>query len=121
MAKKKFKRQEWWKYKRFKNNIKWRRPRGPKNPIRRKEWGRPPVPEIGYRKPRNERGLHPTGKVEVLVHNPKELEALKPEKHIVRIGSSVGKRKRMLIYEKAKELGLEVINFEPEPAEKVSG
>ena len=106
---KRFKRQEWWKKLRLKRKLKWRRPRGSKNPMRRKVRGRPPLPEVGYGSPRSRRGLHPTGLVDVLVHNPSQLDALDPEKHIVRIGRTVGRRKRTLIIQKAEKVGLKVV------------
>jgi len=116
--KKRFKRQEWWKKIRFKREIKWRKPRGRKNPMRRRVKGKPPMPRIGYRKPRRIRGLHPSGFIEVLVSNVKELENLDKEKHIVRIRKGVGKRKRMLIIEKAKKMGLKVVQSGLENAEE---
>ncbi len=109
MPKKRFLRQEWWKYKRLRRRLKWRKPRGPKNPIRRRVKGRPAMPEIGYRKPRKLRGLHPSGLEEVLVHNPKDLEALDPSKHIARIAHGVGKKKREVIIKRARELGIRVV------------
>jgi len=118
--KKRFKRQEWWKKKRFRRDLKWRRPRGRKNPMRRKVRGRPPLPEIGYRKPKKRRGLHPSGLVEVLVSNPQELEGLEAGKHIVRIRKGVGRKKRMLIIEQAKKMGLKVVQSETEHTEKDS-
>ena len=109
MSKKRFKRQEWWKYKRLRNRLSWRRPRGSKNPMRRKVWGRPPLPEVGYRKPRKIRGLHPSGLAEALVHNVRELEELDPKKYIARIAGGVGARKREEIIKRAKELGIRVV------------
>jgi len=54
------------------------------------------------------RGRHPTGKEEILVHNVSELEGINPEKQVVRISSSSGKKKRLEIKQRAEELKLDV-------------
>ncbi|RLF05048.1 MAG: 50S ribosomal protein L32e, partial [Thermoprotei archaeon] len=89
----------------------WRSPRsGLDNKIRLERKGFPARVKVGYRGPRAVRGLHPSGKVEVLVHNPAELEGLDPGVHVVRIASTVGARKRGEILRRAEELGLKVVN-----------
>jgi len=103
-----FVRQESWRYKRIKES--WRRPRGIDSKMRLEVKGWPKRVKVGYRGPKLARGLHPTGKKEVLIHNVKELEALNPKEEVARIASSVGKKKRMEILKKAKELGIKVLN-----------
>jgi len=88
----------------------WRRPKGLDNKIRLERKGFPARVKVGYRKPKFVRGLHPSGKEEVLVFNEIDLSGLDPKKHIVRIASAVGKRKRQQILEAAKKMGLKVIN-----------
>ena len=105
-----FLRHLWWKFPKFKNDPKWRRPKGIDNPIRMKEKGYPPIVSIGYRTPKCIRGLHPTGLRPVIVHNAKELERLDPSEVIVYIGSTVSIKKRAEILSKAKELGFLVAN-----------
>jgi large subunit ribosomal protein L32e len=68
------------------------------------------MPTVGYRTPKETRGLHPSGYQDVLVSNLKELEGLDPEKEAGRISSKVGDRKRELILQKAKELGVKILN-----------
>ena len=46
MANKRFKRQEYARYKKL--GIKWRRPRGKTSKMRRYEAGKPDMPAIGY-------------------------------------------------------------------------
>jgi large subunit ribosomal protein L32e len=89
-------------------NMSWRRPKGIDSPkrIERKEKGR--VVKIGYRTPKAIRYLHPSGMEEVLVYNPSELDGMKDV--VIRIASTVGKRKRKEIVKKAEEMGLKVIN-----------
>lgn len=104
----KFRRQEWFRYKRL--GKKWRRPKGLHSKMRRHFKYRPNVVSIGYRSPKKARGLHPSGFEEVLVHNIKELEKVNPKKQAVRIAHSVGFRKREAIIEKADEIGIRVLN-----------
>jgi len=104
----KFVRQESWRYVRVKEN--WRRPRGIDSKMRLKLKSRPALVSIGYGSPRKVRGLHPSGKREVLVHNVEELERINPEVEVARIAHTVGLRKRIQILEKAKDLGITVLN-----------
>jgi large subunit ribosomal protein L32e len=104
----KFRRQEWFRF--AKLGEKWRRPRGGDSKMRLSISGKPAVVSIGYRSPRGVRGVHPSGLVEVLVHGPRDLERLDADKQAVRIGSSVGGRKREQILAKTKELGIRVLN-----------
>ena len=115
---KNFKRPENWKYKRL--GDEWRMPRGAKNPARRGHAGRQPLPSPGYRKPASERGLHPSGLREARVFNEADLEGLDPKTTIVRIGGSVGMKKKLAIFAKAKKLKLRVIQNEPKSAKKDS-
>ena len=68
------------------------------------------MPEAGLRTPKEERGLHPSGFEDVLVHRPEDLESLDPEDEAARIGSTVGGRKREMILEKAEELDVKILN-----------
>ncbi|MCS7140218.1 MAG: 50S ribosomal protein L32e [Candidatus Nezhaarchaeota archaeon] len=88
----------------------WRKPRGIDNKIKLCRKGYPPLVRVGYRNPKLVRGLHPSGLIEVLVHRPEDLENLDPKTHCVRIAHTVGRRKRIQIIEKAKSLGLRVLN-----------
>ena len=108
MKKPNFKRQEWFRYKKL--GEKWRRPRGKTSKTRRYEKGKPARPSIGYRSPKETRGLHPSGYWDILVCNIKELENLDPATQVGRISSTVGKRKKEVMLEKAKELGIKILN-----------
>jgi large subunit ribosomal protein L32e len=102
-----FVRQESWRYKRVKAS--WRRPRGRDSKMRKKEGGWHKSVEVGYRSPVKVRGVHPSGFEEVLVHTPKDLENIN-SKAVVRIGHTVGLKKKLRIIEKASELNLHVLN-----------
>jgi len=103
-----FKRQEWFRY--AKLGEKWRRPKGIHSKMKRKLDRRPPVVVIGYRGPASVRGLHPSGFEEVHVFNVNDLDGLDPKKQAVRIGGTVGTKKRIMIEDRAEELGIRVLN-----------
>jgi len=104
-----FVRADSWKVKRLEDSG-WRKPKGldTKMRIQRKGW--PPIVKIGYRKIKKARYLHPSGLKEVLVHNVKEIQGLDPNIHIIRIASSVGRKKRIEIIEAAQKMGLKIAN-----------
>jgi large subunit ribosomal protein L32e len=103
-----FLRPESWRYDRLRPN--WRRPKGLDNKVRKSVKGWPRRVKVGYRGPAGARGYHPSGFVEVVVHTPDELSALIPDRDAVRIGGTVGARKRSAIMKRANELGLTVLN-----------
>lgn len=102
-----FERQESWRYIRVKSS--WRKPRGKTSRMRRRIKGWPKIVSVGYGGKRSLRGLHPSGYKPVIVHNVKELEKVDKSQAVV-IAHSIGERKRLQILEKAKELGLKVLN-----------
>lgn len=104
----KFRRQESWRYKRVKES--WRKPRGIDSKIRKKVKGWPKSAQVGYRSPKESRGLHPSGYVEVLVHNVDEVDQIDPETQAARIAHAVGARKRVEISYRAKEIGIHILN-----------
>ncbi|MDR0900943.1 MAG: 50S ribosomal protein L32e [Methanobrevibacter sp.] len=106
--KKKFKRQEYARYKKL--GIKWRRPRGKTSKMRRYEAGKPAMPSIGYGSPKTTRGLHPSGFKDVLVKNMSDLESLDPETEAGRISATIGKKKKEMMLDKASELGIKILN-----------
>ena len=105
----KFRRQEWCRYRRL-SKTGYRKPRGDDSSMRKNRKYRSPMARVGYGKVAAARGLHPSGFEEVLVHKADHLDGLDPERQAVRIGSSVGNRKRSRIHERAAELGLRVLN-----------
>lgn len=106
-----FKRQEWFRYQKLGES--WRRPRGIHSKMRRGMKRRPPMVEIGYGGPALVRGLHPSGFEEVMVYNVDGLENIDPKTQAARIGGTVGVRKRIDIENRAKELGIRVLNKLP--------
>jgi large subunit ribosomal protein L32e len=88
----------------------WRKVRGIDSATREKRKGRISMVSAGYRKPKAIRGLHPSLYEEVLVHRPDDLEGLDPDIHAIRIGGTVGQRKRVDIIQKAETMLLRVLN-----------
>lgn len=103
-----FKRQEWFRY--AKLGEKWRKPKGIHSKMKRQIKRRPPMVDIGFRGPTSVRGLHPSGFEEVLVYNVDGLEDIDPKVQAVRIGGTVGTKKRIAIEDRAAELGIRVLN-----------
>lgn len=111
-----FRRQESWRYKRVDKS--WRRPRGLDSKMRKRVKGWPKSVAIGYRGPKEARGLHPSGYVEVLIRNLDDVGGVDPETQAVRIAHTVGGRKRVEILTKAEEMGIRVLN--PKVVEEVA-
>ncbi len=103
-----FKRQEWFRYSKL--GEKWRKPKGIHSKMKRQLKRRPPMVDIGYRGPASVRNLHPSGFEEVMVYNVDGLESVNPKTQAVRIGGTVGTKKRMAIEERADELGIRILN-----------
>jgi len=103
-----FKRQEWFRYARL--GEKWRKPKGIHSKMKRRLKRRQPMVDIGFRGPASVRGLHPSGFEEVLIHNIDGLEDIDPKVQAVRIGGTVGTKKRIAIEDRAAELGIRVLN-----------
>jgi large subunit ribosomal protein L32e len=104
----KFIRQESWRYDRLAEN--WRKPKGKDNKMRKQKAGHPDIVKIGYRGPKVARGLHPSGYNDIIVHNVNELAGLDPKKDAIRLGRTVGMRKRKDIVEEATKMGLKMLN-----------
>jgi len=105
----KFKRPESWRYKRL--DTTWRKPKGIDNHIRKQlSRGRPGLVKVGYGGPRASRGLHPSGYTDNLIFNVAGLEGLDPKKDGLRIGHSVGRRKREAIVKTAIEQKFKIFN-----------
>ena len=103
-----FRRFESWRYVRI--HPEWRKPKGVDNHLRKSYKGWPHLVKIGYRVPKEVRYLHPSGYRDILVHNMAELEELSPDTDAARLAAGVGKRKKIELATRAKELGIRVLN-----------
>ncbi|MHA1171367.1 MAG: 50S ribosomal protein L32e [Candidatus Heimdallarchaeota archaeon] len=104
-----FLREEWFRYKRIPKN--WRRPDGITSKMRINLKYRPSKVRIGFRGPKETRGLHSSGFEEIIIHNMNELEAVNPKTQAARIGSTVGTKKRIEIAKKAEKLDIRILNM----------
>ncbi|MCX2818566.1 50S ribosomal protein L32e [Haladaptatus sp. F3-133] len=104
-----FKRQDHHKKKRVSADS-WRKLRGNNSKRRKNIKGKGAEVGIGYGKPAEARGLHPSGFEEVLVHRPEDLDDVDADTQAVRIGGSVGGRKRERIEERALDEEVRVLN-----------
>ncbi len=104
-----FLRDEGFRYKRIPKN--WRRPNGITSKLRINLNYRPSKVRVGFRAPKLVRGLHSSGFEEVMIHTTKELETINPKKQAVRIGGTVGTKKRLEIAKRAAELDIRVLNM----------
>ena len=105
----KFRRQEWYRYQRLSKSG-WRKPKGMQSKQRLNMKYRTPMARVGYGKISAVRGLHSSGFEDVLVNQPSDLDGLDPERQAVRVGASVGNRKRAKIHDRADDLGLRILN-----------
>lgn len=103
-----FLREEWFRYKRVPKN--WRRPDGITSKMRINKKYRPSKVRVGFRGPRETRGLHASGFEEVMVFCLRDLDAIDPKTQAARIGSSVGTRKRKELEKKAQEREIRILN-----------
>ncbi|MEM4848218.1 MAG: 50S ribosomal protein L32e, partial [Ignisphaera sp.] len=104
-SKPEFLRHMWWKFSKFQNKLKWKKPRGKDNPMRLSLKGAPPIVRSGYGTPEKYRSLHPSSFKIALVANINDLEKLNPKEHIIYISSNVGLKKRLELISIAKSRG----------------
>ncbi|MBI2666294.1 hypothetical protein HYX13_01645 [Candidatus Woesearchaeota archaeon] len=87
----------------------WRFPIGRHSRVRRQCKGRPALVHVGYGSPAEVRGLHPSGKKPVLVHQEKELLAVHATEEGAVIGRTVGNRKRLHLLQLAQQKQIVVL------------
>ncbi len=92
----------------------WRRPRGVHSKMRHGFRGKGSRPSVGWQSPRSVRGLSADGRMPVLVSNLAALTPLNAKEHVLTIASAIGGRKRILIFQKAKEMQLTFMNVDLE-------
>lgn len=105
-----FVRQAAHRYWRIGRDESWRRPRGLQSKQRRHYGYRSEVVSIGYRSPARVRGLVPSGFKPILVETTKGLERLDPLKEAAILARGLGTRRRLVLEETARRLGIRVLN-----------
>jgi large subunit ribosomal protein L32e len=88
----------------------WRAPKGLQSKQRRHYGYRPVVVSIGYGSPARTRGLTPTGFQPVIVHTTKDIEALEAHRQAAIIARTVGTRRRLVLEETCRKLGIHILN-----------
>ena len=109
---KKFLRRTWGRYSKLgkgrKKKQTWRSPKGRHNKMREKEKGYPALVSVGYRKDKSTRGTI-DNKKPVLVNNIKDLLSIKKDE--IAIIGRVGKRNKIEMAKKARELKIQIQNL----------
>ncbi|HTT44961.1 MAG TPA: 50S ribosomal protein L32e [Thermoplasmata archaeon] len=105
-----FGRQARYRYYRIGRDLSWRRPRGLQSKQRRHYGYRPKIVRIGYRSPAKVRGLVPSGFRPVIVRTDRDLEAINAKLEAAVIARAVGTRRRLVLEEAARKLGIHVLN-----------
>jgi len=103
-----FLRQEWFRYKEL--GMKWSKGKGIHSKIKKHVRYRTASPRIGYSSPKEVKGLHSSGFREIMVYNINEIGSVNPDTEAIRIGHSVGARKRNEMEKKADSMGIRVLN-----------
>lgn len=111
----KFLRRTWSRYVKLGKGRKkkqvWRKPTGRHNKMREQTKGSAAIVSIGYRTNKKSRNKL-IDKKPVRISNLKELEKIKKEQ--IAVIGSVGKKKKIEIAKRAKELKIEIYNMDPE-------
>jgi len=105
-----FGRQARYRYYRIGRDMSWRAPRGLQSKQRRHYGYRPKVVRVGYRSPARVRGLVPSGFRPIIVHTTSDLEKINPRLEAAIIARTVGTRRRLVLEEAARKLGIRVLN-----------
>jgi large subunit ribosomal protein L32e len=120
---KRFKKQEYHRYKRVGKTDVWRKPRGHHSKMREHRKGNPPVVDAGYGSQTSTRFLHPSGLFDVVVRMEKDLETMDKKTQGVRIFGNLSIRNKVKLTEAAKKKGFKIFNpakmkVKPKPKEK---
>ena len=105
-----FVRQAAHRYARIGRDGEWRRPRGLQSKQRRHYGYRSKIVRVGYRSPAKVRGLVPSGFRPILVRTRDDLDSLDAGRDAAIIARTVGTRRRLVLEEEARRLGIRVLN-----------
>ncbi|HYB78179.1 MAG TPA: 50S ribosomal protein L32e [Thermoplasmata archaeon] len=105
-----FGRQARYRYYRIGRDMSWRRPRGLQSKQRRHYGYRPRIVRVGYRSPARVRGLVPSGFRPIVVRTDRDLERIDAKVEAAVIARTIGTRRRLVLEEAARKLGIRVLN-----------
>ena len=91
-------------------DVKWRKPKGMGNKVRRNRRGKPSMPQVGFGSPRAVRAMNKYGFKEVVVSNIKDLEAIDSKTQAAVLSKTLGSRKKLDLLAKAKTLKIKIAN-----------
>jgi len=89
----------------------WRRPTGRDNKMREQRRGHPPIVSIGYSSDKKLRGTI-DGKMPVIIRNVSDIQKI--QKNQIALIGNIGKKNKIEIAKKAKELRIEIYKFNSE-------
>ena len=98
-------------HKRNRLSIKWRKPKGIHSKIRHHFKGHRKIPSPGYKSPIKVKSLHTSGLKIINVCSAEDILKINRETEGIIISKTVGKRKRLEILKKAKELNIDILNL----------
>lgn len=104
-----FRRVESWRYKRVKDS--WRKARGIDSKTRKKTKAGVKSPAIGYRTPKEIRGIHPSGYEERRVETLNDLNNLNNKQHAIKISRRLGSKKRIELIDYAQKRNFKILNI----------
>ena len=88
----------------------WRRPTGTHSKVRHQLKGRVLRIKTGYRSPAEIRGSHKSGLFPIMAFAVSDFDKINKETHGAVIASGVGLKKKVVMLQKAKQLGVRVLN-----------
>lgn len=98
-------------HKKVEIKSRWREARGLQSKMRLGFKGYRKTPSQGYRSPVKVRNLHPSGLKTILINNISQLSGIDKEAEGVIVASTVGVKKKIDLLNKAKELGITILNI----------
>ena len=89
------------------SKLKWRRPKGKGNKVRRQRRGKSLMLQVGFKSPKEVRGLNKEGLREILVSNVSDLAQI-TKGCVAVISSGVGRRKKIEILNEVKKKNIKI-------------
>ncbi len=87
----------------------WRKPKGLHSKLRLRKAGHGKVPRVGYSSPKSSKGLISGFKV-AIIHSFRDLGNIDSKSEAILISKSVGKKKKVELLKKIKDLKIKVLN-----------
>ena len=104
----KIRRSDSWKFHRIKEES-WRKPKGRHNKMRLRRKSH--VQTISFSSPKAVKGLHSSGKEEIMIFNINDLAKVDKKEQVARLSSTLGTKKRLDILKKAFKEKIKILNI----------